>query len=135
MAVDPGDALQRAVVRTLTQDQALTAAFEAPPRVYDRVPSKYVLPYITLGDIQILDDSHCEAAWEAFVTVHVWSDKVGKPEAQRLGALIGAALSAEIAIDDFVCVLAEFREKRVFSEPDGLTVHGVVTTRYLIDQA
>lgn len=134
----PDEALPQAVFRTLSADAAVLAALggaDASRRIYDRVPSKYVLPYITIGEIQIVDDTHCEAAWEAFVTTHAWSEKIGRGEAQRIGAAIGEALDAELVIPGFVCVVWQFRTARYFTEPDGLTAHGLVEHRYLIDQA
>jgi len=133
----PDAALQQAVFKTLAESADVLAALggaDAKRRVYDRVPAKYVLPYITIGEIQILDDTHCEAAWEAFVTTHVWSDKVGKPEAQAVGAAVGEALNAELRLPGFVCVDWQFRSRSYITEPDGLITHGVITHRYLIDQ-
>lgn len=133
----PGRPLQRAWFSTLREDLDLAALMGEAPRVYDRVPAGAALPYIQIGDIQLVDDSHCEAAWEAFVTTHVWSEAVGKPQAQEIADLVGA-LFHEAALDlgdDFVCVLAEFRDARIFTESDGLTTHGVLTHRVLIDQA
>jgi hypothetical protein len=134
----PDEALQKAVFSALTSNEAVLAALagaDPAKRVYDRVPAKYVLPYITIGEIQVLDDTHCEAAWEAFVTTHAWSDKVGKGEVQRIGGAIGEALNAALVIPGFVCTEFQFRERRYFTEPDGLTTHGVIVHRYLIDQA
>lgn len=134
----PDAALQEAVFSALKESQAVLAALggaDAQRRVYDRVPAKWVLPYITIGEIQILDDTHCEAAWEAFVTTHVWSDKVGKPEAQLIAAAVGTALNAQLTLPGFVCVDWAFRDRRYITEPDGLITHGVNTHRYLIDQA
>lgn len=104
-------------------------------RIYDRVPTKHTLPYITIGDIQILDDSHCVQAFEAFVTTHVWSDKVGKPEAHRIAGAVMDALNVELEFAGFACTVFQFRDTRIFAEPDGLTTHAVVTHRYLIDLA
>jgi len=134
----PDAALQQAIFSALTESQAVLAALggtDAARRVYDRVPTRYVLPYITIGEIQILDDTHCDAAWEAFVTTHVWSDKVGKPEAQLIAGAVGEALNTELTLPGFICVDWAFRDRRYITEPDGLTTHGVNTHRYLIDQA
>lgn len=134
----PDAALQEAVVSALRSDAGVLAALAGvnpERRIYDRVPTKWVLPYITIGEIQIIDDTHCEAAWECFVTTHVWSDKVGKPEAQAIGAAVGAALNAQLQMGGFVCVDWQFRSRSYLLEEDGLTTHGVITHRYLIDQA
>lgn len=131
----PGVALQQAVFSALTNSAELEAAFGAPPRVYDRVPPNVILPYVTIGELQIVDDTHCEAAWEAFTTTHVWSEAPGKPEASRIADALGSALDSELAIAGFRVVHWEHRDTRTFTEPDGLTTHGVIGHRYLIDQA
>jgi hypothetical protein len=131
----PGAVLQEAVFAALRSSSAVASAFGEAPRIYDRVPANHKLPYITIGDIQLIDDTHCEAAWEAFVTTHVWSEKVGKPEAMRIADAVGEALNAELTLDGFVCTDWQFRDTRIFTEPDGLTTHAVVTHRYLIDQS
>jgi hypothetical protein len=131
----PGVALQAAIFSALINSADIAAAFVVAPRVYDRVPTGVTLPYITIGDIQLVDDTHCEAAWEAFVTTHVWSEAPGKPEASRIADAVGSALDVELVIAGFVCVHFEHRDTRTFTEPDGLTTHAVVTHRYLIDQA
>lgn len=134
----PDAALQEAVVSALRSDAAVLAALAGvgpERRIYDRVPAKWVLPYITIGEIQIIDDTHCEAAWECFVTTHAWSVAVGKPEAQLIGAAVGAALDAELSIAGFICVDWQFRSRSYLLEEDGLTTHCINTHRYLIDQA
>lgn len=131
----PGAALQRAVYSALSTSVDVTAAFGAAPRIYDRVPPTFTLPYINLGELQVIDDTHCEAAWEAFVTTHVWSEAVGKQEAERIADAVGAALDTELEIAGFRCVHFEHRDTRTLTEPDGLTTHAVLTHRYLIDQA
>lgn len=124
----PTAALQEAVVK------ALNTKFSGRAKVYDRVPTKHDLPYITVGSIETNDDSHCDAAWECFVTCHAWSDKVGKPEINGLNSDIAEAIGLELTIAGFVCVLGEFQTADSFTDGDGLTMHGVVRCRYLIDQ-
>lgn len=135
MAEHPDEALQEAVVAALLGNASLQGFFNGRPRVFDRVPKGAVLPYIQIGEIQIVDDSDCIAAWEAYVTTHIWSEKPGKKEAQALGKLVGPALNVELTIPGFVCTVFEFRDTRYLADPDGLTTHGVLTHRYLIDQA
>lgn len=139
---DPTEAFQRGAFAALTGSAALAAITAlkdgntGKPRVLDRVATaqdKY--PRITLGEIQVLDDSNgCGRAWEIFLTTHVWSRAVGKPEAQVIGGAASAALCAALDLgDDYVCTEYQFREGRYFADEDGLTTHGVLTHRYLID--
>ncbi|MGE0828942.1 MAG: DUF3168 domain-containing protein [Hyphomonadaceae bacterium] len=139
MSADPAAALQRAVFAALSDSPAGL-------RVFDRIPQpnpneaeaayrrRVQMPYVTIGDDDIIDDSNaCFAASEAFVTVHVWSGAVGKMEAKAIGGAVRDALSVELAIDGFICTEAEFRDARYFTDPDGVTTHGVLSFRYLID--
>lgn len=134
----PDEELQKAVFSALTEGAAVLAALagvDAKRRVYDEVPTKYVLPYIHLGEVEIIDDSNCGAAWEAFVTTHCFSEEVGYPIVKRIGAAIGSTLNAQLRLPGFICTEWQFRNRRYFREGDGLTKHGVILHRYLIDRA
>lgn len=134
----PDEALQEAVFNALKADEAVLAALggaNASRRIYDEVPPKYVLPYIMLGEVQIVDDTNCGPAWEVFVTTHVWSEAVGFPEVKRIGGAVGAALDAQLTLDGFICTEWQFRTRSYNREGDGLTKHGVIVHRYLIDKA
>jgi len=139
----PAAPLQKAVYSTLRDDAAVVAALNGEARIYDRVPpqaspagakSGAAFPYVTIGDDQVVDDStDCGDAYELFVTVHIWSRDVGKVASKLLASAIRAALDVPLAIDGFVVVVHEFNDARFFREPDGLTEHGVLTFRYLVD--
>lgn len=106
---------------------------------YDNPPVDAAYPYATIGDGQVLDDStSCGAAWEAFSDVHVWSqpDSGSKIEVKTLMAQIVPLLASEsLAVSGFIVVVAQLQHSRVFRDPDGLTEHGVLTFRYLLDPA
>lgn len=142
------EALQRAIFATLRADADLRTIFGAAPRVFDAVPApdqnepeaeyrrRVPMPYITIGDDDIVDDSTtCARAFEATSRVHVWSRAVGRPEAKRIGDRITIALDATLTITGFVCTEHEFRSARYFTDPDGVTTHGVIEHRFLIDPA
>lgn len=141
MTKAPGEPLQKAVFSALLASADVVTAFgAAPPRVYDEVPDQR-FPYIVIGDDQILDDGHCEAAFEAICTIHVFSRKPGegKTEAKDIGDAVVSALNVQLSIGGFVCVHDDadppFQSAQYFYEPDGKTAHGVLVFRYLIDQA
>ncbi len=137
MAEGPDEALQKAVFSALTTNAAVLAALggQSPARrIYDEVPTKFVLPYVVLGEVEILDDTDCDAAWEAFVTTHVFTEEVGYPVVKRIGGAIGSALDAQLTIAGFICTDWQFRNRRYFREDDALTKHGVILHRYLIDR-
>lgn len=123
-----GDLLQRAQV----------AAIEAiGQRVYDTPPPERVFPYFQVGDEQNIDDgSACGAAWEVTADVHVWSRPVtgSRSELKTIAALAVAPLTA-LSFSGFRIVVQHMQAARYFDDPDGLTKHGVLTFRYLIDPA
>src|SRR5690606_6159142 len=108
-----------------------TAFGSERPRVYDAIPQpepneteaayrkRVRMPYITIGDDQIIDDSTtCEKAWEVFVTVHVWSRAVGRIEAKAIGSAIEETLDTALTIDGFVVKEHELRDARYPTDPD-----------------
>ncbi len=123
-----GDLLQRA------QFAALSAA---QLRAYDTPPADAEFPYVTIGDEQIVDDgSACGAAWEVFADVHVWSRAVSgsRSELKTLMAQIEPLLGG-LSLPGFRVVVQHLQTARALNDPDGLTKHGVMTFRYLIDPA
>ena len=145
---DPAEALQRAVFAALRSSTELADAMGGVARVYDSVPppdpnepeaeyrQRVRMPYLVIGDDEFVDDSTtCERAWEANVTVHIWSRADGRVEAKRIGAIVRELLDAALTIDGFICTEHEFRDATYPKDPDGVTTHGVVQHRYLIDPA
>lgn len=146
---DLAGALQRAVFSALRDSDTMLAAFGSErPRVFDSIPQpepneteaayrkRVRMPYVTIGDDQIIDDSTtCEKAWEVFVTVHVWSRAVGRIEAKSIGSAIEETLDTTLTIDGFVVKEHELRDARYPIDPDGVTTHGIIVLRYLIDPA
>lgn len=148
MTAGPAKSLQSGVfsaIRANAAAAALLGGSGAALRVYDLVPTSPRFPYVVIGDDQIIDDSHCEAAFEAFATVHVFSRPTGeglkgKTEAKAIADTLVDALSVALDLGDaFVCSHDDadppFQDMRVFYEPDGLTAHAVLVFRYLIDQS
>lgn len=139
-------ALQRAVFAALRGSSDLQTLCEG--RVFDAVPQPYAeeteaqylkrirFPYITIGDDQIIDDGNsCAPAWECFVNVHVWSREVGRPQAKAVGAAVMEALDVALTIDGFVVKDHQFRDAQYPRDTDGVTTHGILQFRYLIDEA
>lgn len=151
MAGFPAEAIQRAVYKLLSEDAGVLALVpppneRAPPRIYDEVPPGVVFPYIVLGDDQLIDDSACGAAWEVVSTIHVFSrpsdaSVKGKRQAKQIADAVVAALGpATLDLNGFVHQTSadfetNFRDGRVFYEPDRLTAHAVIVFGFLIDQA
>lgn len=142
MALSPAEPLQKAVYKALSEHEGVKAAFgTAPPRIYDEVPTAPAFPYIYIGDDQIIADNSCEAEFECFVNVHVYSRKPGrgKMEAKEIGARVTDALGGELTVAGFRHIHDDndppLDGERYFYEPDQKTAHGVLTFKILIGQA
>lgn len=147
--IDPGEALQRAIYAVLIASPGLLAEFVGAPRVYDQVPTNARFPYITLGEAQVIedgddsddgDDDACLFGSEIFTTLHVWdrdtADGVkGKTRVRRIAGLVREALRTPLTVEGQRVVLQQFRDHRTFDDGDGLTRHGVINHRFLLEPA
>lgn len=130
---DPSLDLQEAIIQRLRTDVGVTA-FVAQ-RIFDQVPAATPFPYISYGSDQILqDDVTCITAYEASVQIDVWSRANGQPEMKRIAGAVRAALhAAEFDLAEHGLVLIEHEQTRYLQDPDGLTSHGALTFRALVD--
>lgn len=131
---DPSLDLQGAIVTALKADGDVAALVGA--RIYDRIPPAPDFPYVSYGSDQVLQDDpgDCGAGYEVFVTLDVWSRAVGQPQMKRIGGAIRSRLhDAELDLDGNRLVLLEHRGTRYLDDPDGLTHHGVLEFRALVD--
>lgn len=126
--------LQAAVIAAMKNESTLTALIGE--RVYDDVPPKPTFPYVNWDDDGTNDDSaDCVTGSEIFFSLHIWSRSVGKPEAKRIAGVIRRLLDEnELSVTDYHLVTLNHRITRWVRDPDGLTKHGIVTFRALIDE-
>jgi uncharacterized protein DUF3168 len=127
--------LQKALFKVL--DDGLTVP------VFDSVPSNPTFPYVTCGtDVWTDTSSKVEANQEFACTIHAWSRQRGKWEAKQLLDQVDELLNDQTLIIEDVgspgappYEVVECRRRDGdpgFTDPDGLTTHGVVTYRILI---
>lgn len=135
--MSPGDTLQKALFEALTTSQDVAAAMGGTARAYDRVPVAPEFPYLSFADAQILDDGNScdDDMFEAFVDIHVWSRAVGQVEAKRIADAVRTALKDGFAMPGWVMSSVTVQGIRHFMDPDGLTAHGIVTLRFLLQTA
>lgn len=120
---------------------ALVAALKAAPaiaggRIHDNVPESPVFPYLSIGSEQVIDDGNsCGDGWEVFSDVHVWSRAVGYVEAKQIMATAVDKIMAITTIGGFSLIAVGVEDTRVFRDPDGLTSHGVISVRFIINPA
>jgi hypothetical protein len=124
---------------TLASDTEVAA--KLGPRIYDKPPaSKGVAaqpayPWARIGEgLFLREDATCTDAGTLDVDIHVWSTDGGLAENQNICELIGKALH-ETRLDHSsgVVVEVEHRMNRCFTDADGLTSHGIVTVRALLE--
>lgn len=139
MSSDPSLDLQRAI----------TTAFKAaaPPiaggRIYDRVqggpadPRKVTFPYVSHGPSLVLpDDVQCITGYEVFLTLDVWSREVGQIEVKSVAGDVKLLLhGTDLALANHALVQLEHDSTRYLADPDGITLHGAVEFRALVERA
>jgi hypothetical protein len=128
--------LQAAVLAELLNNNDLMALVSN--RVFDAVPAKPTFPYITFRCDQILEDgADCVEGSEVFYSIHVWSrpeSYPGWPEACNIAGLVRDILDeTELTVNGHRLVDMHFSQFRRLDDPDGITHHGVVEFRALID--
>lgn len=128
--------LQKLILDTLTADTAVMGMVNG---IYDNVPDNpwgTKQQYVSFGPSDVVeDDADCIIGGDHSFQVDCWSRRVGKVHCRRLVDAVKKALheiEAELADNALVEMRVTFR--RVFDDPDGLTKHGVVTVRALIEE-
>lgn len=116
---------------------ALTTAMGGTLRIYTEVPTGAVLPYIVLGNDQILiENSDCAAEAEVFSTLGVWSRKSPLDkgaQARAIGSAILDALNLQLTIPGWDVDEWEVQSEQYSTDPDQST-KGVLTMRYLLTE-
>ena len=126
--IDPSGPLQ---IATFT---ALNGVISCP--VYDRVPPNAAFPYVTIGDVDVMEDAADGYDGDyAMVNVHVWSRAGGTMEAKTIAGAVRAAMSVLLdASAHCVRVVTFLYERtRYLDDPDGVTKHAVVTLKYGVE--
>lgn len=104
---------------------------------FDHVPQESTFPYIVIGDdTSVPWDTDDSIGSETTCTVHIWSRHRGRKEVKEIMRTVYEALHrAEFAIigGQLVECVAEFAES--FVDVDGLTRHGVIRFRLIVDSA
>jgi len=137
MSNDASLTLQRVIFTLLTND-ATVASFVGA-RVYDRTPNPATYPLIVIGQDQVTDGmAECATdCLEIYTQIDVWSEEVGKTQAKRIMGAIKRALH-EVPIadrDGFAIQEILFDNSTIVMEEDGITTHGVLFFRALVETA
>jgi hypothetical protein len=132
----PSFDLQAKVVEIWKVDSTLTALMGSSTWLYQDVQRNAAFPYVSCGQGQDLPDlADCIEGREVFLDFDIWSQK-GFKQCKQIGTALVAALPADPpALTENTCLVLEFNGARYFRDPDGKTIHGVLTLRALIEPA
>lgn len=105
--------------------------------IYDDLPKQVDFPYVVMGEMTARDWSDkFEPGQEVYSTIHIWSQYAGRKEAAEMGDGILQALSKS-PLDlspNFRAVLDELDMNELIIDIDGITRHGILKLRYLIEE-
>lgn len=138
----PAEALQTAVYSTLANNAGMISALGAPPPVYSNVPDGATLPYAQIDTPSSADWSHNTAyGHQQRFDVHVWGELTGTAGGKSkvlsvMDAIVKALRDASLNLTDHTLVLIHFEnDTGVMTDPDGRTLHGVVSFRALTQES
>ena len=122
--ISPALALNRAVYTALNGSLANVG-------IYDAVPPKAPLPYVTYGDNQIMgDEDRGGDFWRASVEVRVYAK--GSTEAATITNQVFAVLHRDLDLDPpLSCDQVEVEQCRTWYEGSGIFT-GMIVLEYLI---
>jgi hypothetical protein len=127
-------AAQEAVFGALSNAAALQSLIGNPARIFDVVPPGAIFPYVTLGDITLRDfDTKERTGFEQMHVLHAYSRYRGRKEVKTIMQAAYDALhrqSLTVTGADFIsCQLVG---ATIGAENDGLTLHGVMRFRIIV---
>lgn len=130
-----GYELQKLIYETLRDDSGVNALVAG--RIYDGRPENAVFPNITFGPVDVLeDDADCIDGEEHNLQLDIWSrDNARMGPCKTIIAAVKAALHRAVLTlpDPDALALIEVPSARVMLDPDGITAHGVVRVRALVE--
>jgi hypothetical protein len=130
---DPTQALQTAITDRLLASDAIKAIVD--DRIYDRIPNAPTFPYVSFGEIQIMPElAEGTDAAKALATLHAWDRFTSSTATKTLSRLIIAALhDADLVLSEGKVQSLLLQSARTLPDPDGLTMHAVLTFEILTD--
>lgn len=130
---DPAVAFHAAQDAALRGSLQIAALFPGRlVRLYSVVPQNAPLPFIRIGDDQIIEDSdECSSGSEIFSAVHVWTmpDPPSVSLGRQIAGLIRETLAPVLVIEGFDTILARFVDTRLATDPDGSS-HAILSFHY-----
>ena len=121
------------------QSQIQAAIFEQVATLgyptYDHVPQDSAFPYIVIGDdTSVPFDTDNSVGTETTCTIHVWSRHLGRKQVKQIfGELYALLNRAEFPIIGGALVECQAEFEESFLDSDGLTRHGVMRFRLVVE--
>lgn len=118
---------------TLTGTPALMAVAAA---IYDNVPKDGTFPYVSIGAWSgVEDDAEGISGREVTTQIDTWSRAPGSEQCQQMTDLVRRALHRQpLSLAQNALVDAWVISDDVRRDPDGLTWHGIVRVRALVEE-
>ena len=104
--------------------------------VYDENPQDADYPYIVMGEIAARDWSDKSTpGQEVHSTLHIWSRYRGRKEAEEIySAVLQAITRAELDLAPSFNAFGYFDSWDLITDLDGVTRHGILKLKYLIEE-
>lgn len=118
--------LQGAIVAALKGAAPLAALVGA--KIYDPVPDKAQMPYVSISAAdELQDDAECIDGVEITQLIDAYSNKQTRSEVANIAAAIKGALHrANLTLNTNALVEIRHRQTRFQLDPDGKTQHAIV---------
>ena len=103
--------------------------------MFDRIPNGPAFPYVSFGEIQVIPETgEGTDAAQAFVTLHAWDRFKSSSATKNLSRLIILSLhDAELTLPEGQVQSLLLGSARTLPDPDGLTMHAVLSFNILTD--
>lgn len=124
----PDLALHDALIARIESDTSYT--------IYDDNPQSVAYPYIVMGEMIAGDwSAKGEPGQEVFATLHLWSQYKGKKEILEIyDGVLQAITRAELDLGSDFNALSYYDSWNLIIDIDGITRHGILRFRHLIEE-
>lgn len=122
--------VQQKVFSVLNADSTLLSKVNG---VYDYVPEKTPVPYVTFGHVQSSSEgSKTDDGEKITVTLDIWSESKGRKEAVSILNIIENILKADVVLDTAFLIDQKVTNREVWEESYGL-YHATLEIEFLIE--
>lgn len=106
-------------------------------KIFDANPENEPYPYFAMGEMTARNWSDkFEDGQEVYSTIHIWSQYRGRKEVDQMADILEQALtSSPLELGpNFEAALDRFDSYNLIIDIDGITRHGIVRMKYLIEE-